>query len=156
MRNSLNPDAPEADMTPAERKVWLASHNAPAQYLLVTVDEMQVMMAGVRKDREVNEALQRTFRRAELVLLEYWKSEPDLPQAIAAAVFDATRYKKGVNTALPGLRKVVEKLEAAIRLSGGLAPTVVQDFHDAKKAIEDLIEFLNKQTELRRNRKDVK
>lgn len=150
------PGARQPDMSPAERKVWLASHAAPEQYMLVTSDEMHVMMDGVRQNRELIDALQKTFRRCEKITGDYWKTEPDLPNGVAAAVFDAQKYKKISALLLPQLRRMVKRIEAVRYI---VAPHVGeatnQDVFGLEKEIKEALDLLETQAALRRDRKST-
>lgn len=72
-------------MTPAERRVWAASHNLPKNMLLVTVDEMN----GMR------EAFNACLREVEL-----WRQigqkhlKADLPETFEAALVMLIAEKK--------------------------------------------------------------
>ena len=138
-----------APMTPQERRLWSASHALPEIYLLVTREEMQVMSVSMAQQRAVAGALQRTFKECEVLLADYWKNEPDLPNGVAAAVFDANRYKKAVDLVLPHLRKLKANL-AALPTS---EHTATEALYASRKHLDEQIALLDKQTNLRRDRK---
>lgn len=151
--NGFNLGEKVPDMTPAERKVWLASHNAPEQYMLVTVAEMHVMMDGQRQQRELCDALNRQFKRVEKILSGYWKTEPDLPNGVAAAVFDAGKYTKLAKLLPPHLAELKKCLSA---MAGrDLSDVQRVEFHELDKAVAEMVDLLETQAALRRDRRST-
>lgn len=153
--NGANPyDKAQPDMTPAERKVWLASHAAPSQYMLVTVAEMQVMMDGQVQQRELCDALNRQFRRVEKILLGYWKTEPDLVNGVAAAVFDAGKYTKLAKLLPPHLRKMRDQFKAIREMvTPHVGDATKNELHELGEKIVEAIDLLETQEALRRDRR---
>jgi len=136
-------------MSPGERKLWAASHALPPQYLLVTRSEMEVMGAAMAQQRNLAGALQRTFKECEVILAYYWKNEPDLTNGVAAAVFDANRYKKAADLLLVNLGKIRAKLDGLPPIN----PPVCDTLYALSKELAEQIAFLQKQIALRRDRK---
>ena len=141
-------------MTPAERKIWMASHGAPPDMLMVSRDEMMVMHNANREiQRENHMYLKAHARLEEIVPEEYWTSEPDMVNAVGALAFDAERDSKIAALVLLKLRPVGKRLEAAIKLAGtALAPVVLADFVEAVSAIDSLLESITKAKAKRRDR----
>lgn len=153
--HELNPGGGKAkDMNPQERRVWLASHNAPEQYMLLTVDEMVILKAGVDRANETSDAYGRTFKRCEKLLLEYWKTEPDLPNGIAAAVFDAGKYTKLAKLLPPHLRKLRDKFKAVRHIvDPHVGDATRNELAELGEGLVEILDLLESQAALRRDRK---
>lgn len=144
INGSTRPDnAPTPDMTPGERKLWCNSHALDARYLLVTYEEMTLMGESMAQQRQLAGALSRTHKELELNLADYWKNEPDLPNGVAAAVFDAKRYKKAVDLTIPVLRKLHAAFFLLVKKANEFNPvfsselaTLADDLRDQGKELE--------------------
>jgi hypothetical protein len=138
-------------MSPAERKLWLASRNAPPDMMLFTQTESESMLAALT----ANQKLLQAHRKGLNMLIEqarpFMAAEPDLTNAVGAAVFDAQRYKKGCDLALVKLQQLLAKLEK-IAAAPGLFPVAVIDITNVALDTESMIDLLTKQSQLRRVR----
>ena len=141
------------DMDASERKIWAASHNLPSHYMLVTVNEMLTMRGQMNAESTRAEAFKRTFDRCDASLTEYHKTEPDLPNAVAAAAFNAKKWKTAETKVLPQLRKARDNLKAVREM---VAPHVgaatMLEIHNLGEKILEAIDMLEKQSALRRER----
>lgn len=88
---------PLPDWTPAERKVWLVSHNAPAHMLLVTSEEMQAMARSMAQQRQLTDKLSAQYSQISLVLGDYWLRGRDLVESVRACVIDARRAPPAIS-----------------------------------------------------------
>lgn len=142
------------DMSPSERKLWSASHNLPPQYMLVTVKEMLLMRGHMNAESERAQAFKRTFDRIEAALKDYWKGESDMPNGVAAAVFEGKKWRNVHHLLLPHLRKAVKALDAVRAM---VAPHVgiatMQEIGDLDKNLKEAVELIETQAALRRERK---
>jgi hypothetical protein len=138
-------------MSHAERSMWLASHKSPDGYMLVHQSETENMLAAL----VANKGLLEAHRKGLNMLLEqarpYMAAEPDLTNAVGAAVFDAQRYKKGCDLALVKLQQLLAKLEK-IAVAPGLLPVTVIDVTNVALDTESMIDLLEKQRYQRRTR----
>lgn len=139
------------DMSPSERKIWANSHALDERYLLVTFAEMKLMGDSMAQQRTLTGALQRTFKECELILADYWRNEPDLPNGVASAVFDAKRFKKGVDLGLVHLRQIIVKL-ASVPVPGDDQATR-DALHAVTKDLNDQVKDLERIVAQRRDRK---
>lgn len=144
------------DMSPSERKLWANSHALDARYLLVTSAEMKLMMEGMAQMRELAGALRRTHKELELNLADYWKNEPDLPNGVAAAVFDAKKYKDAVTRAIPTLRKLHEVFFAAATKVAGFNPAFGNELGTFANNLGQQVKELEKAHAQRRDRRSTK
>lgn len=131
-------------MGPQERTLWLAAHNAPKDMHLVTHGELANITGQII-------AQQGALNAVVKQLGDYWTSEPDLANATASAVFDAGRFKRGVEVCLPGLRRAKAKLDKLIA-NTTLNFAVTADLIDLSKEFGDEIKFLENQAAARRER----
>lgn len=113
--------------TPQQRKAWLVAKGAPDDFVLVTNTQMLAMANGMNQQRELTNGLTLIHKRLERALKEYHKTEPDMVNGVGAAVFDAERYRKGVDRALEKLGALNVKLTGlAGRVAESTAPTSVK------------------------------
>ena len=141
-------------MTPDERKIWMTSHGAPPDMLMVSRDEMMVMHNANREIQRENQMYLKAHARLEDIVPEaYWTSEPDMVNAVGALAFDAQRDAKISALVLMKLRTIGKRLEAAIKLAGpSLQPVVLADFLEATSSIDELLESIAKMKQKRRDR----
>ena len=134
--------------SPAERKIWSASHNLPKEYNLVTNDEMMTManaMNGVTA--ELN-----TYQHAHKILedavpQEYLDATPDLVNAILVAMKALEQNDQTLEFTLKKLKSLRKKLEAAIKLAGTtVAPVVFADLIEVAKDLEEVEGNINKRS----------
>lgn len=88
------PPLPKPSLTPEERKIWLASHNAPRDMLMISIPEFQQMTIGMINGQRTLLALKATIDATADHLDNYWRTQPDLPTAARAAVHDAKRFHR--------------------------------------------------------------
>jgi hypothetical protein len=142
------------EMNPEERALWLAAKGAPPNMMLVTREEHDRVMRALKAEHETRVGHEAGINMLILLVGDYWKAEPDLPNAVSAAMFDATRYKKAVEHALPRLKATIEKLNAAAIAANNedVDPTVKIDVALAIAELEQIEAVLKKYSELRRER----
>lgn len=88
----LRPPLPKPSLTPEERKIWLASHNAPADMLMISASEFRQMSMGMINGQRALTALKTACEETANHLDNYWRTQPDLATAARAAVHDAKRF----------------------------------------------------------------
>ena len=138
----------KAPMTPAERKIWSASHNLPKEYNLVTNDEMMVMANAMKN----TSAELRTYQEAHKILedavpQEYIDATPDLVNAILVSMKALDQNDQTLEFTLKKLRALRKKLEAATKLAGTtVAPVVFADLVEVAKDLQDTEENITKRT----------
>lgn len=147
----MKPQPPLGTMTREARKLWLASHNAPEDAVLLSVQESD----GMLKSLQAANAILQLMRRGENMTIaqtgDYFSQEPDLPNAVGAAVFDALRYKKYADLSEAKLEAVRNLIAAAAKLPGIPAAAAV-DLINASAIAKELLDLLVKQRDLRRER----
>ena len=148
---------PPTAMSAAERLLWLASHAAPAGMLLVEGGEFERITSVLIQQQRLLKPCLIERNKMRLILGTYEETEPDLLNAVASAVFDAERYKKGSDLATGGLKKAKENLDALIASESAPVNFAFRsDLLDVSKAIGDEISTLERQAALRRNRGDLR
>jgi hypothetical protein len=90
-------------MTPAERQLWLARHNAPKNMRLLTELELAVITNGLLGERKARLKLDAQAKQCQDHLDHYYREQPDLVNACHAATFDARRYAICTEQALAAL-----------------------------------------------------
>lgn len=145
--------AQPASMSTQERKIWAASKGLPSNYLILTIEEMMTMRNSMHEQRAQCTDMGARFKKCIGLLGEYWKLEPDLVNAVGAAVFDADRYRKACELTAPKIQKIKDSLDAAITLAGpSLAPVVLADLLGASAALGREFVFIVEQMAKRRQR----
>lgn len=139
-------------MSPEERAVWLASKNAPDGMMLVTEGEWGRVMSALKTEHAVRVGHEAGIGLLIMILGEYYKTEPDLRNAVGAAVFDAERFKKGVDLALPNLRAMLDKLDKAIVRVNTNPISANIDLLDVSSRLGEVIKLLSDAKDMRRDR----
>lgn len=135
-------------MTPQERKLWLAVHNAPDEYVLVTKQEMLTMGNAMNRQVQMTHSMARTHRAIERELKDYWKSEPDIVNAAGAAAFDGDKFKKQTERDAIFLNALSERLSALA------LPAKLSDIEKVIANINEQLGHIKKTSEKHRNRSE--
>lgn len=151
MRPDKRPN-PSPSMSPDERSLWLASHNAPPEMCLVTQGELNIINDAIKREAFLRKARETALTAIIMQLGEYWKIEPDVVNAVGLAVFDAKRFKAGAEKAAEVLAVVESKLTALGTALPDLPPTAKVDLIDVLGRISAAGAFLKSQESLRRVR----
>lgn len=85
---------PKPSLTPEERKIWLASHNAPGDMLMVSIHEFRQLTVGILNGQRALTALKTMCEETANNFAHYHQTNPDLPSAAKAAVHDAARFHR--------------------------------------------------------------
>lgn len=153
--NFMSDQINNAPMSTSERKLWLASHNAPPDMMLVTIAEMLAMRASMDQSGRLSNAFTEDFKLCVGQLGEYWQNEPSFVDAVASAAFDASRYKKASELALAALKCLKVKADGLCKASGVSAALAV-DLLGLSKGLDEALEPLEKESNKRRERKPSK
>lgn len=103
------PGVPAANWTPGERRIWLISHKAPDNMMLVTKAEMQVMANSMGQQRKLTQEALDQVQALAFLLGDYYAREDGLPSAVKQAVFDAGRYKKATEVTAKRVQALKER-----------------------------------------------
>lgn len=101
-----------AKMSPAERKLWMVSHRAPADALLVYQDEF----ATITEQLQRAIACEGELKMIAAIISEngFAEGKKDLRSAVLGLVFDALRYRRASEFALGALARVDDDLDVII------------------------------------------
>lgn len=139
-------------MTPDERALWLASKGAPEEMMLVTTAEWGRVMRALKAEHAVRTGHEAGIGLLIMILGEYYKTEPDLRNAVGAVVFDAERFKKCVDLALPNLRAMLDKLDKAIVRVNTNPISANIDLLDVSSRLGEVIKLMSDAKDMRRDR----
>lgn len=130
-------------MTPAERKLWLAAKNAPADMMLVTEREMAAIQQSLNSQRQLIAVHELGTHRIRGAVGPYIRTEPDLINSVGAATHDALVFKKASDLALDALNRAKKKLDPAITaLDASVNVVIPMDLLAASREIDDAIKMI--------------
>lgn len=143
----LRPPLPKPSLTPEERKIWLASHNAPADMLMISHAEFRQMTVGMINGQRTLLVLKATVEETANHLDNYWRTQPDLPTAARAAVHDARRFHRIAERCL-------NDVDSFLTLTQSLAnhmddPTGLAIIYEEANRIGETLAFIKEQMALR-------
>lgn len=145
-------------MTPEDRGLWLLKHKVPAGYLLVTKNEIDAIGRGLAQEHDMRVALQANVEAIRKALGDYWKNEPDLPNAAGAAAFDAARGTAITDNAREALQYALSALIIIAHSSDedqqaeGSEATVGEIIKAASDKLGDALAFIDAKRAERRDR----
>jgi hypothetical protein len=133
-------------MTPSERQLWLVSHRAPPDMLLVT----QAEFFALRQQLERAIAIESEGRGAVAALdsFGYWQGNTTLPEVCADVAFDARRYERATNHAIETVNIALSTCQAlAAYVDDEAGDLVIQELADK---LGETLAFLRAQAAAKR------
>lgn len=145
-------------MTPEDRGLWLLKHKVPRGYLLVAENEIDAIGRGLTEERRARNTLQTAMKGTIEALGDYWKNEPDLPNAAGAAAFDAVRGTAIADQARAAIDYALTALQTLADMTDGGCDereaeiTVGPIISDAANKLGDALAFIDAKRAERRDR----
>lgn len=154
MKSNLPGPPPTPRMTPEERKIWLASKAAPDGALLMYESELAVIQRQIVTEHALRVLREKALTAIMLDLGDYYKNEPDLPNAVGAAVFDAYKFKTAVESAQGKLGPMKERLDQ-LASNKDLPIALTIDALDLSAKLGELIQLFKGAADARRQRRTI-
>lgn len=155
----MNPEPkgipPQRPMSPQERTIWLACKGAPKDMIMVTEGEMKRITDALNAEHRTRVGHEAGLQTLMVIFDDYWKTEPDLLNAAAAAVFDARKFQSA-SKVFGALRSAQKKLDGVLKnpiISGN--PALAVDLLSVSVEIGEKIAVLEDQASLRRDRRAI-
>lgn len=145
-------------MKPEDRGLWLLRNKVPPGYLLVAENEIDAIGRGLTEERRARNTLQIAMNGTIEALGNYWKTEPDLPNAAGAAVFDAARGTEMTDQARAAIDYAITALQTLANMTDGgcdereVAMTIGPIINDAANKLGEALKFIDAKRAERRDR----
>ena len=141
-------------MTIEERDLWMTAKGAPKDMIMVPTEEYRRLCETVILERQTRMGHESGLKGLMFLLDEYFKTEPDLGNAIAAALFDARRFKPATESAITSLKATKERLSKAIIYSADIGlNSFSADFLRVSNELGETIKALEAVAAERRDRR---
>jgi hypothetical protein len=141
-------------MSPDERRLWLAAKGAPADMFLITAAELGKLQGALASEHQIRVGHERGIAALCRQLGPYWVEQPDLPNAVAAALFDADKFTK-VRKTFGALRTAKGKLDRVIATAQATNFAIAADLIDVSATLDEKLRVLEEADRLRRERGDL-
>lgn len=153
-RKILNGNGDSLWMTPEQRSAWLKQNGAPEGMNLVSNDELSTIHKAIAQGNATLRDREQALASIIVELGEYWKTEPDLANAVGAAVFDAKKFKSATLRTINQIGEIHEVLSGHFKTltEAGANDAMMSDFLRQASRLRDLAKFLEGERDSRRQR----